>query len=112
MAAIAASSWPALGTTAHVLATDEAALPAAVAAVRSVLVDVDRAYSRFRADSELTALNAAAGRAVRVGTLLFQAIETSIRIARATQGAVDPTIGHALRVLGYDRDFDALPPDA
>ena len=24
---------------------------------------------------------------------------------------MDPTIGHALRLLGYDRDFDALPND-
>jgi thiamine biosynthesis lipoprotein len=34
----------------------------------------------------------------------------ALRGARRTGGAVDPTIGGALRRLGYDRDFDLLAP--
>ncbi len=112
MNAIASASWPAIGTTAHVLVTDAAALEAATLTTHRLLERVDLAYSRFRADSELTALNAAAGRRVRVSALLFAAIETAIRAARLRDGAVDPTIGHVLRLLGYERDFADLPADA
>jgi thiamine biosynthesis lipoprotein len=105
------ASWEALGTTAHVLVTNESALPGVAAAVRDFLVRVDATYSRFRADSELSALNAAAGQRVRVSSLLFQAVQTAMQAARATNGAVDPTIGHALRLAGYDRDFAALPAE-
>lgn len=112
MSAIASESWEGLGTRIHVLVGRPRTLGPAVAEVRALLALVDRAYSRFREDSELMAVNGAAGRSVRVSPLLFLAIEGAIRAARATGGAVDPTIGHALRVLGYDRDFAALPPDA
>jgi thiamine biosynthesis lipoprotein len=105
------AAWDALGTHVHVLVTDRAALPAVEAVVRDTLERVDRAYSRFRADSELTALNAAAGRRIRVSGLLFAAIQSALEAARWTGGALDPTVGHALRLLGYDRDFAALPAD-
>ena len=112
MSPIAQASWEAIGTNVHVLVTDERALETAAAEVRAILDDVDRTYSRFRADSELTALNAAAGRPTRVSPLLLEAIEGALRAARATGGAVDPTIGFTLKLLGYDRDFAALPADA
>src|SRR3954454_4263686 len=101
MTAIGEARWQALGTTAHVVVTDDAALDAAVVEVRDLLARVDLAYSRFRPDSELTALNGAGGRRTRVGSLLFAAIETALGAATATGGAVDPTIGHRLRLLGY-----------
>ena len=112
MAAIASESWEDLGTHVHVLVSRPRTLGRAAAEVRALLALVDRTYSRFRADSELTALNGAAGSPFRASPLLFQAVEGAIRAARATGGAVDPTIGHALRVLGYDRDFAVLPLDA
>lgn len=98
-------SWTALGTSVHVLTTDANGLARATAAVRDVLADVDIAYSRFREDSELSRLNASAGRAVRVSPLLATAIDAAQRAARLTDGAVDPTIGQAIRVAGYDDDF-------
>jgi thiamine biosynthesis lipoprotein len=57
------------------------------------------------------ALNRAAGAWVGVGEVLLDALEAAIWAARATDGAVDPTVGRALRVAGYDRDFAALPAD-
>ncbi|MCW2952798.1 MAG: apbE, partial [Conexibacter sp.] len=108
----ATAQWPALGTSAVVVVTDDAALPAARAAVERELDAIDRACSRFRADSELTALNAAGGRPVQVGPLLAQAIAVALRAARATGGIVDPTLGAELRQAGYDRDFAAIPADA
>jgi thiamine biosynthesis lipoprotein ApbE len=72
------------------------------------LCDLDRACSRFRDDSELARLNRAGGRWCEVSALFLAAIEAALDAARATDGIVDPTIGHALRVLGYDRDFASV----
>jgi len=76
--------------------------------VVEVLVDVDATYSRFRADSELRVLVTDAGRDRLVSPLLARAVGTALRVARATDGAVDPTIGRALRLLGYDDDFSRV----
>ena len=103
--ALAVKSWKALGTSVHVLATDAGELVTATTAVSEVLDDVDMAYSRFRDDSELSRLNASPGRPVRVSPLLATAIDAAQRAARLTDGAVDPTVGHAIRVAGYDDDF-------
>jgi thiamine biosynthesis lipoprotein len=40
-----------------------------------------------------------------VSELLVELVATSLRVARATDGAVDPTVGSAMRTLGYDDDF-------
>jgi FAD:protein FMN transferase len=86
--------------------------PSVLAPARAILAGeldaIDSAASRFRADSELTMLNRAAGRPVHVSPLLFEAIGVGLRAARLTEGAVDPSIGTALRALGYDRDFREL----
>jgi thiamine biosynthesis lipoprotein len=80
----------------------------ATTAVRQVLEDVDAAYSRFREDSELTRVNATAGRTIHLSPLLATAIDAALRAARLTDGAVDPTIGRAIRVAGYDDDFSRI----
>ena len=105
------TSWKALGTSVHVMATNVDGLERATTAVREVVEDVDAVYSRFRDDSELSRLNAAAGRVTRVGPLLATAIEAALRAARLTDGAVDPTIGHAIRLAGYDDDFTQIAAD-
>jgi thiamine biosynthesis lipoprotein len=109
--AVALKSWKALGTSVHVMTTHDDGLEPATAAVRQVVLDVDAAYSRFRKDSELTVLNASAGRSISVSPLLATAIEAALRAARLTNGAVDPTIGRAIRVAGYDDDFSRLAAD-
>ena len=88
--------------------TDPAALAPARAAVELELGAIDRACSRFREDSELTRLNARSGRPVRVDPLLVDALEIALGAARLTCGDVDPTIGRALELAGYDRDWHAL----
>jgi thiamine biosynthesis lipoprotein ApbE len=74
-------------------------------AVERVLHDVDLAYSRFRPDSEIVAINARAGQEVVVSPLLAGAIEVALRSAAQTDGLCDPTVGLALRQIGYDRNF-------
>jgi FAD:protein FMN transferase len=104
---IESASWRALGTGVRLVVSD-GDLGRARLAVEDLLDAVDRAYSRFRDDSELVALNARPGEAVPVGALLAEAIETALIAAEATDGAVDPTVGRAMRAIGYDTDFGAL----
>jgi FAD:protein FMN transferase len=98
----------ALGSIAVIGVTDPAALAVARAAVERVLEDIDLACSRFRDDSELMAVNASAGEAVRVSPLMLDAVEASLRAAELTDGDVDPTVGAAVIALGYDRDFELI----
>jgi thiamine biosynthesis lipoprotein ApbE len=109
--AVFTKDWKALGTTVHLITTREDGLARAAAAVRDILTDVDQAYSRFRDDSELSRLNARPGQAVTVGPLLANAIAVAERAANLTDGAVDPTVGRAIRVVGYDDDFARLAND-
>ncbi len=71
-----------------------------------------RRAAAFATTPKLTALNARSGRTTRVGPLLLDAIEVALRAAALTDGIVDPTIGRALIVAGYDRDFARLRPGA
>ena len=101
---IAAADFRALGTGARVLTTDPAGLPSARAAAERVVAAVDAACSRFRDDSELSLL-ARAGGSGRVSPLLVELVAAGLRGARMTDGAVDPTVGGAMRRIGYDADF-------
>jgi FAD:protein FMN transferase len=94
----------ALGTTVTVVTVDPDAGREAAAAVSAELAAFDEACSRFR-DSELTRVNRSGGRVVSVGPILLEALRTAIAAARDTYGLVDPTIGRALRLAGYDRTF-------
>ena len=94
----------ALGSIAE-LVTDAGALFAASEMLELELERIDLVASRFRSDSELSRLNAAAGSEVVVGHDLFEAIDVALAMAEATDGLVDPTVGEAMNRLGYDRDF-------
>ncbi len=102
--------WQALGSSVVLRVTDPAGLELARAAVERELDAVDRACSRFRADSELSRANARAGRATPASALLIEALEQALRAAELTDGDVDPTVGMALELAGYDRDWRLLDP--
>lgn len=102
------SSWEALGTSAVLLVTDPSALARARAIVERELAEIDRACSRFRPDSDLQRVNAGAGRFVPVSRLLIEAVQVALRAAELTDGDVDPTVGNALALAGYDRDWALL----
>ncbi len=101
---MAHADWRALGTSVR-LVVHGGDLPVARAATEAVLEEVDLAFSRFRADLELMRLHAARGRPIGVSPLLARAIDGAMQAARRTGGAVDPTVGRAVRVIGYDADF-------
>jgi len=102
----------ALGTSMRLIVTRPDGLAAARAAVDRIVNAIDEAASRFRDDSELSHVNREPGREVRVSPLLAKAIAAALRGARLTDGAVDPTVGSAVRLAGYDRDFASIPLDA
>jgi thiamine biosynthesis lipoprotein len=65
----------------------------------------DRRFSRFRPDSELSRVNAAAGQWVQVSHPFAILTERSLRAAAETDGLFDPTVLPALAAAGYDRDW-------
>jgi FAD:protein FMN transferase len=101
----AAESFEVFGTTAVIVVTEPRALGEARAIADRMLADVDLAASRFRLDSELARLNAAAGQPVDISATFAELLAAAIRAARLTGGDVDPTCARALTALGYDRDF-------
>ena len=105
--ALDSADWRALGTGVR-LVVHRGDIAAARVAVEAVLDRVDRAYSRFRPDSELMRLAARPGDWQPVGELLGDAVAAALRAAELTEGAVDPTVGRAMRAIGYDADFAAI----
>jgi thiamine biosynthesis lipoprotein len=108
---VAEVRFSAIGSTAVLVVTAPAAAVAAEAMLRIELAELDRACSRFRADSEIRELERTAGSPVRVSPLLAEVVGTALRAAQLTDGMVDPTVGAAMASLGYDRDFAALDVD-
>ncbi|MBE3075966.1 MAG: FAD:protein FMN transferase [Actinobacteria bacterium] len=99
------ATWRALGTYVHLSTERDAVLgPARQIAIR-LLDDVDRTCSRFRQDSDLVRANAAAGSWTNVDPLLVRAVGAAMEAAAQTDGLVDPTLGHAMVAVGYDRDI-------
>ena len=107
----AAPRTSALGTYVELAVTDPAAMAAAQRLLRAELAALDRACSRFRADSDLSRVNAGAGRPVPVGSRLRDAVRVALAAAEDTEGLVDPTLGSRIAAVGYDRDFSQLPVD-
>ena len=99
----------------HLLVTDLRALAPARRMLTEDLAALDAACSRFRADSEIVALDNpppdGRGRIgpVRISPLLAGALAVALRAARLTDGDVDPTVGGAMAAIGYDRDFPLVP---
>ncbi len=85
--------------------------PRAVEALKQVpawFEEWEQALSRFRPDSDLNRLNAAAGTSVRVGQALWEVVAASLETARWTGGLVVPTVLKSLEQEGYDRSFDLI----
>ena len=106
---LAADSFPALGTTALVVVAEaSASTRLGRSCVGRELVAIDLACSRFRPDSELSAVNRGAGSDVEVSPLCFEAVSVALDVAALTGGLVDPTVGANLRLAGYDRTLAEL----
>ncbi len=104
----ATTSFAALGTTAVVAVTEPRRLEVARCLLMAELERIDRACSRFRADSELVEMNARAGECLELSPTLLAAMRAAIDAAGATDGLVDPTLGAEMRAAGYDRTFSLV----
>ncbi len=98
-----------MGTSMQVVAAQPDGLLAAKVAADRIVAAIDQCCSRFREDSEVIALHRQRGREVGVSALLARALGTALRAARLTDGLVDPTVGAALRLAGYNADFNSVP---
>jgi len=110
----AQSNWTVWELEAAVTVTEPGLLDAAEKLVRQVLAAVDHACSRFRADSELVALQPRMASGVRVSPMFRLLLERALDAARLTGGAVDPTLGADLAALGHGPEMSAelsSPPD-
>lgn len=92
---LAGATFPLWGGQAEVLVARGAVLEDAVELVQAFLVEVDRQCSPMRADSDVSRLNAAGGTPTGVGQVLLAALSAALRMARATDGRCDPTVGAA-----------------
>ncbi|HEU0027185.1 MAG TPA: FAD:protein FMN transferase [Ktedonobacterales bacterium] len=86
----------------------EDAARAAIDACLEWMREVDRRLTRFKPESDLMRLNAAAGAWAPISDMLFEVVERSLLAAEATDGLFDPTILPMLEAWGYDRDFSAI----
>jgi FAD:protein FMN transferase len=110
-AMVAVAERDALGTSARVAAWPPYNLARVLAIADSELALLDEQASRFRDDSEISAVHRAAGTVHLLSEGLAEAIAVALTAARWTGGLVDPTVGGALCSLGYDRDFAAVRQD-
>ena len=88
--------------------SDPQALLTAAEKTQALFDEMDQLFSRFRDDSELSRVNAQAGRETTVSATFASLLGHALRGARRTDGLFDPTILQALVAAGYDRDFDDL----
>ena len=97
----------AMGTSVHVLVhggPTNHLLGTALEAVR----DLERRWSRFDPNSEVSEMNAASGRFVKVSPATIDLVVKATMAWHLTGGRFDPTIGRDLIELGYDRTFDEI----
>jgi thiamine biosynthesis lipoprotein len=94
-----------MGSDAHVLVRSKNATADVEWAMREI-ERLEQSWSRFRVDSDLMALNRAAGSGwVHVPDVLAVAIRRTRDAFEVTGGRFDPTVHRALLALGYDRTF-------
>src|SRR4029079_2090495 len=101
-------SFTSMGTVVTLIApraTGERTFRYAQARVEHIFRREDRRFSRFRPDSELSRVNAAAGQWVQVSRPFAILTERSLRAAAETDGLFDTTVLPALAAAGYDRDW-------
>lgn len=98
----------AMGTDCHVLieAGDPVVEMRFLAAARQRVELLEQCWSRFRPDSELSTMNARAGRGPQPASEDYLLLVTRMREAWEMSGGLfDPTVLQSMTTLGYDADF-------
>ncbi|BAS27756.1 FAD:protein FMN transferase [Limnochorda pilosa] len=105
------ASFRAMGTTVDLLVVSgeaEARVREGLRQAVELFARVERCCSRFRPESELSALNARPGRWVLVSKGLWELIRRAEDHRGRSRGLFDAGILPALEAAGYDRDFSRL----
>ena len=97
--------------TMRLVVDDLRVLNAAADDFDALLLRIESAASRFRDDSALSIANSRAGRPTPVPRVLGRLVSAALDAARDSDGLVDPTVGRAMRGVGYDRDIAAVATD-
>ncbi|MCS7061944.1 MAG: FAD:protein FMN transferase [Anaerolineae bacterium] len=71
----------------------------------------EQCLSRFRPTSELSRLNAQAGRWVGVSQTVWAVLQAALETAEQSGGLVIPTVWSAMQAIGYTRPFDQMIGD-
>jgi thiamine biosynthesis lipoprotein len=72
---------------------------------------LERRWSRFLPDSEISALNGAAGSLTVVSEVTYELIARAEQARRATRGRFNPLMLAQLELLGYDRSWPIVADD-
>ena len=99
-----------MGSSAHVIVVG--GHPSLPTRARRSLEALERAWSRFLPDSEVSLLNASPGSRCEVSPETRLLVRRAIEGYRFTAGRFDPTVLPAVIASGYDRDFGAIASPA
>jgi len=77
--------------------------------LRARLEELEAQWSRFRPESQVSIMNAYAGRPVLVPDDVVRLVSHAVHAWRLTEGLYDPTMLTELESHGYDRSHERLP---
>lgn len=66
---------------------------------------ISESCTRFDETSEVSRLSVRTGASVPVSAMLYEAVRFALAVAEESGGAFDPTVGHRMEVLGFNREF-------
>jgi FAD:protein FMN transferase len=95
-----------MGSTAHLVV--RGGTEALVEWALDEVARLERSWSRFLPDSDVSRLNRTTGRPVLVAAETIALVERALEMYRSTGGRFDPTILHALEANGYDETFERV----
>lgn len=98
-------SFAAMGTTVELLAAPDLP-PGARERVQVLFAAAEARFSRFRPDSELSLVNAAAGRPVAVSREFLRVLRAALAAAEASGGLFDPLVLRELEAAGYRESIE------
>lgn len=104
-------AFRAMGTDVSIVgprSSDDATFLKASATVEAVFAREERRFSRFREESELSHVNASAGRWTQISSPFEELVGIALKHAERTDGLFDPAVLAAMVAAGYDRDFDEV----
>lgn len=104
----ASAIWNDWSCRVRVTVTDPAHLTSAKGTVTDLMAEVSRSANRFEPTSDLSRINAGAGRMIPVSGRTIALVDAALDAAAETGGAVDPTIGKHLERAGYARDIEEI----